>query len=192
MYFCDNVEKFQEVLKKLPEKIKGEKKPWPVIIVARSNHQESSSFLQKDEPCTDNGGVGVSDEDLDSPISTDPSTEYTASLGNGDDDDTTASTSYFNLRKKSLSVAPPDLKNCSIFLERLDIQFEPSSSESEEEEEEIQEEAAKSLKRPLDTSGSSIQSPSKRMRISSPLKAKMVSHGVIYYLHYIFVYFVEA
>lgn len=67
-----------------------------------------------------------------------------------------------NLRKKSLSTAPLEMKSCHVSLEKLDLLYVKSDTESEED--------STPAVNSNETSSPSPQKPSKRMKVSSPHK----------------------
>lgn len=153
MYFCDHVEKHQKELKKTLLKSKE-------MVMVSIPKPEIVIETELPDPCSDSGGIDDIGEDSNM------STELT----NGYAESTTSRSSNHNLRKRSLSAVPVDLKDCSVVLDRLDIGYVTSDTESEEEV--PIEDKITPRKRPF----SDGESPpiAKRMRVS-PIKSPLVS-----------------
>lgn len=160
MYFCDRVERHQQLLqdKRRKESLKLEKAQNDQCVYLQSNHDAViTEFCPKLFEIAEVHS-GISNNNLDSIMSTSGATASSTDHSN------------FNLRKKSLSVAPLEMKNCSIVLERLEIDYETSDTESEEET------CTPNFisKRPLESPEKGPSNSTKRMRVTSPIKPKAV------------------
>lgn len=161
MYFCDGVEKHQQLLKEKSRKEspKPEKTQNNQCIYLQSNHVAGiTESYPKLLEIAEVHSAATSHSNSDLPFS---KSEPNASLTDH---------SNFNLRKKSITVAPPEMKNCSIVLEKLEIEYETSDTESEEET------CTTDFvsKRPLESPKKSPSNSTKRMRVTSPIKLKLV------------------
>lgn len=148
MYFCDTIEKHQKSLLS----VKNEKAKSNAIVIQEEIPQEQPEFVIDDADLLHDLFEDENDEDLDSPVS------------NVDTESTISESTSLNLRKKTLP-----LKEMSVFLERLNIIYEPSDTESESDESEDEENMVKGLKRRRLSGSAEISPSSKRMRIS-PIK----------------------
>lgn len=156
MYFCDRVERHQQLLQdnSRKEALKLEKTQNDQCVYLQSNHDAVIT-----ESCPKLFEIaevhsGISNNNLDSIISSSGATALSTDHSN------------FNLRKKS----PLEMKNCSIVLERLEIDYETSDTESEEET------CTPNFisKLPLESPEKSPSNSTKRMRVTSPIKPKAV------------------
>lgn len=146
MLFCDNIEKYQKTLLSFKsEQIKVEQVDTKKLVM------ESKSEVV--DPHYEEDYREDNDEDLDSPASNEDSNDGAGS--------TTSESTRLNLRNRAL----PEMRKCSIYLEKLDITYVRSDTESSSEDEE---EKYKIVKRRR-SSECIDQPPQKRMRIS-PIK----------------------
>lgn len=134
MLFCDHLERHQQVLKQTPCP-KKENKTECIVIQDKeqktAEEQNPASVLNNCAAYVGNATAGISDEDIDSPMSIYQS-EDTTSLVNGYAESlasTSDSTTHFNLRKKPI----PEVLNCSVALEILDLVYINSETDSDTE-----------------------------------------------------------
>lgn len=136
MLFCDHLERHQQILKQAPRPKKENKTECIVIqdVEEKSAEEQNPALILNDYAAyVGNATAGISDEDIDSPMSTNQ-TEDTVSLVNGYAESFTStsdSTTHFNLRKKPT----PSTLNCSVALEILDLIYIKSETESDSETE---------------------------------------------------------
>lgn len=157
MVFCDKMESYQFILKQR-KYVKKEEITRQCMIVRDIVKIEPEPSVEESllVEINENANVDPPDEDLDSPLSNDQTEDTRSSSG---------STYHFNLRNK----AAPELKNCSIVLEKLDITYEVTDSEYEDESDEGENSPLRKQSRVQS------ESPGKRMRLSLPANNNPVS-----------------
>lgn len=144
IHFCDKVDTYQRIVAKQaiakPETLENQViEEVPTMDAQENFEMETLNF----------------DEALDSPVSTEDTGYSEAASESG---------SYSNFQGQSASVPPlPEVKDCSVALERLPIEYVESDPEDFEDEDDENE-----MNRTLNASVQSMPSPGKRMRISAP------------------------
>lgn len=167
--FCvlsDAVEKHQEYLRRtvivkseIVKKIIEETIQKPAIKLCSEATPNFAPFVE----------IGISDEDLDSPVTSSDQTDEV----NGYEAESSSSGTNERLEKKF-----DILKPCCISLERLDIDYIHSDTSSAESDDEIMKQP-RSKKRPHQSPGKDSISPSKRMRLEQPSNSQEVSQGLL-------------
>ena len=181
MTFCTRAESFQLTLKQRTF-VKKEEIDRKCIIVrepisetpTQEEPPEQQLLVDVTNRFATNEAIGLSDEDLDSPISSNQSEESTS---------TSESTSNFKLRKKTGAKSNPKLKECSIVLEKLDIIYEPTDTEYESDSEDDVNSPTNKIAR------LSSESPGKRMRLTFPVNCKPVNFSFNNFCHHLLILF---
>lgn len=183
MLFCDHLERHQQLLK---QKLNSKKENKVDDVVAAQVSEQTAETVPEEHQLPPNIDsslardliTGLSDENIDSPMSTNQ-TDDTLSIVNGYSESTTStsdSTSYFNRRRKLI----PEILNCSVALEILDLEYVRSDTDSETESDEEVVKEIKTCKRPRNSSESSDVNFSlpKRMRFIEDFKLVSVKSTI--------------
>lgn len=168
--FSDGIDRHQKELESL-HIIKAEKldecvvKPKYLLNPANVMHLESNQVTHPVD-----SAIGMSDEDLDSPLSEDQFDEI-ASLVNEYAESTASFQSNSTVSYATRGKPIPELKPCFIALEKLEIDYVQSDTESDNDEPLIT--GPRGIKRPRSSGAQEISpskslSPSKRMRFAIP------------------------